>query len=503
MTKPVPKTVPITRIVTTDRNYRKTFLQSELDQLTKSIKAVGILQPLVVRSTGHKQPYELIAGERRLRAAGLAGLAEVPVFVVDMTDEEAAVAAMAENEQRVDVPILEVADGYHCMIAEHKWSVKKIAAQVGKSESSIRSLLRLRDLPELSKQAVADGRISMSVAQLIAERPTAELRLRLETYVLGGDEEQTPSVRDVKDFVRRYLSIELKGAPFKLGAKTLVRGAGACTDCPKRVGNMEGADSGRADVCTDPKCYHDKLSAHQDALAKGYEAKGHRVICSEEAAEVFNNFGQVRRDSGYVDLDDPCPLAPTGRSATWGQELEGSVPPAELSIYVTSGGDVKRLVKYDWASAFYKHTHPAPEPAKATPPPERMPIRTIPLQEQIGTSDIDLRAKALETYRRAAHSISAGVYGEMETQVLKLLAWRFIEDGGPDEIEESIRLYHQVPPEAPAKSVPDEPDLDAMSGSDLVRYAAAQLIAHFAFEDFRGVELTRDWFHPSKKEGVK
>ena len=503
MSKLTTKMIPIGRVRTSGLNHRKTFPAESMAELAASIKIHGILQPLVVRSLGHKQDWELIAGERRLRAAQLAGLTEVPVVVHDMTDEEAGAAALVENEQREDVNILERIEGYHSQIEVFGWSVKKLAGQVGKSESSIRSLLKLRGLPELSKQALADGRISISLATLIAERPTHELRVRMEDYVFGDGDTNIPSVRVAKDFISRELCVELKQATFSTAAKKLLPGAGSCKDCPKRVGNMEGEINGRADVCTDPACFRAKVEAHNKSQVGDLEKQGYNALSEEEAARVFGNFGQVRVDSIYYDLDDVCHKAPPGKRATWGKLLSGMIPAGEIYVRLESGGRLRKLIKQRWAEAALEHVCPTPKPEKPKPLPERIPLSISPLEKMIDEEDVEQRAKALEIYQRAADRLPGGEYGYAATEALRMLTWYFVEDGVSDEIEEAIRLYHQVAPDAKPEDVPDEPDLAALIGSQLLSYALAQLIARIAFSDYRGIGVMKNWFLPTEKAGVE
>jgi ParB family chromosome partitioning protein len=153
---------------------RKQFDEIELAELAASIREVGILQPLVVRQDGY-DTYELIAGERRLRASILAGLKEIPVIVKDFDDKAAFEAALIENIQRSDLSAIEEAVGYQQFINEFGYTQDQLSDFIGKSRSYIANTLRLLNLPEKIKQYVNDGLISAGHARalLSAEHPEA------------------------------------------------------------------------------------------------------------------------------------------------------------------------------------------------------------------------------------------------------------------------------------------------------------------------------------------
>jgi ParB/RepB/Spo0J family partition protein len=156
---------------------------------------------------GDPVTYELVAGERRFRAAKLAGLQTIPASVRQLSDLEVLEIQVVENEQREDVAALERADGYARLVEEHQVTVEDLAQRVGKSVSTIRELLKLRQLPETARTALDAGEISTSVAGLIASRPSPAMREKVadyaltfrESWQLGQREKQLPSYRDVKD----------------------------------------------------------------------------------------------------------------------------------------------------------------------------------------------------------------------------------------------------------------------------------------------------------------
>lgn len=141
------------------------FPADELAELSRSIEEQGIIQPLLVRSL--ESGYELIAGERRLRASKMAGLKQVPVVVMSVDESAALEVSIVENIQREDLNPIEEADAYHRLIEEFSLTQDQAAARIGKSRSAVANLIRLRQLPEEIKESIVDGRLSMGHARAI------------------------------------------------------------------------------------------------------------------------------------------------------------------------------------------------------------------------------------------------------------------------------------------------------------------------------------------------
>jgi len=160
--------VPIEYLRPNPRNPRRNFSEAELEELSASIKERGIIQPVVVRPVrGAKDAYEIIAGERRWRAAQRAGLHDVPIVPVEATDSEALELAIIENVQRSDLNPLEEAGGYQALANEYQHSHDDIAKIVGKSRSHVTNTLRLLKLPEPVKAYINAGQISAGAARML------------------------------------------------------------------------------------------------------------------------------------------------------------------------------------------------------------------------------------------------------------------------------------------------------------------------------------------------
>jgi ParB family chromosome partitioning protein len=158
--------VPIEHVARNPKNPRRSFDEGELQDLASSIRQHGIVQPVVVRPRGADQ-FEIIAGERRWRAAQLAGLVEIPVIVRDVDDRTALEIAIVENVQRSDLNPLEEALGYDQLIAEHGYTQNDLGEIIGKSRSHVANSLRLLKLPEPVREMLAGGSLSAGHARAL------------------------------------------------------------------------------------------------------------------------------------------------------------------------------------------------------------------------------------------------------------------------------------------------------------------------------------------------
>ncbi|OWV89058.1 chromosome partitioning protein ParB [Rhizobium leguminosarum bv. trifolii] len=162
--------IPIEFVSRNPRNPRRFFDDTELHDLASSIRQHGIVQPIVVRTMGRDQ-YEIIAGERRWRAAQLAGLIEIPVIVRDVDDKTALEIAIVENVQRADLNPLEEALGYEQLIAEYGYTQNDLGEIIGKSRSHVANSLRLLKLPDPVRDLLAAGSLSAGHARALVSTP--------------------------------------------------------------------------------------------------------------------------------------------------------------------------------------------------------------------------------------------------------------------------------------------------------------------------------------------
>ena len=171
--------VPIEFLKPNPRNPRRNFLDAELDELAASIRERGIVQPIVVRpARGTSDRFEIIAGERRWRAAQRAGLHQVPIVALEASDSEALELAIIENVQRADLNPLEEAAGYQALANEYQHSQEDIAKIVGKSRSHVANTLRLLKLPETVKAYINAGKITAGAARMLIGQTDPEQMAR-------------------------------------------------------------------------------------------------------------------------------------------------------------------------------------------------------------------------------------------------------------------------------------------------------------------------------------
>jgi len=191
------------------RNPRRQFAVTELDELAASIKERGIIQPIAVRpAPGASGTFEIIAGERRWRAAQRAGIHDVPVVVLDVSYAEALELAIIENVQREDLNPLEEAAGYQALGAEFKHGQDEIAGIVGKSRSHVANMLRLLKLPEAVQAFIRSCELSAGHARALIGNANAEALAR-EIVARGLN------VRQVEELVRDHVPRKPRAAPVK------------------------------------------------------------------------------------------------------------------------------------------------------------------------------------------------------------------------------------------------------------------------------------------------
>ena len=204
--------VPIEFVRPSPRNPRRTFLEEGLEDLTASVKEKGIIQPIVVRPVG-TNAFEIVAGERRWRAAQRAALHEVPVVVVELNDREALEVAIIENVQRSDLNPLEEAQGYEALMAEFSYTQQDLSKVIGKSRSHIANTLRLMKLPEQVKTYVADGRLTAGHARALL---THDDPARIAREVV----EKGLNVRDVEALAKVKTAVAGTARPVEKDADT-------------------------------------------------------------------------------------------------------------------------------------------------------------------------------------------------------------------------------------------------------------------------------------------
>ena len=334
---------------------RKEFDPAKLAELTESIREHGIIQPLVARypkkvPLGGLERLELVAGERRMRAAIEAGLVLVPVLVSNISDATAEAMVLTENLQREGLTPSEEAHAFERLLqlkgelGENLYTQESLAKMISKDVEYIVARMKLLLCPEELVAAVNAGEVSVSTAMLIGRVPDAKARATCAKQVLTPELQQVPlNYAQTQELIREHFMVKLNKKEFDLDDANLVpvkldeAGArchgGACTDCPFRSGNLEGAEiqsfknfkasrnsvtletkakgGASPNLCTLPRCHKMKLDAQWEELKLQAERGGKRTLDGAAAKKAFSGYngslaydGELEELNGDVYLHD-------------------------------------------------------------------------------------------------------------------------------------------------------------------------------------------------------
>jgi ParB/RepB/Spo0J family partition protein len=351
-------------IAASPTNPRKTFPEQSLQELADSLSRDGQVQAILVRPLGvdgllawnkahpgydgDRPQYEIVSGERRWRAAQLAGL-QLRAEVRELTDLQVVRIQIVENLHREEVHPLEEAEGYEFLLHKsgEQISIDQIADEVGKSRSYVYQRMKLAALCPDARKSFLAGQFDASTALLLARLPSAELQMRaIEDIKDMGDEDRTPSYRQIRAMLRDRYQLLLATAPFDIRDERLVPGCGSCTSCPKRTGNQpllfEDVDS--PDVCTDPDCFAGKRRARNENALAAARKKGVRIIEGDEAKEAVPHEGSPYLQ-GYTAVSDA--IVHGGRDAITFADLlskEGKRAPKPAILVLPGSGELVSVI---------------------------------------------------------------------------------------------------------------------------------------------------------------
>jgi ParB family chromosome partitioning protein len=265
--------LPLVSLNESKTNPRRVFNDAAMQELAASIRAQGVLSPLLVRPLAENS-FEIVAGARRYRAAQMAEVATVPVRIIHLSDAEVLEAQLVENLIRAEIHPMEEAEGFRALLnlEEPKYSIEQIAVRVGKPPAFVAARLKLTELVPAAVEAFCANEIGVGHALLLAKLPDDQQKTALSACfkeVYNGEQNPTRvllPLRNLQFWIETNVLLALKDAPFDKRDAQLVPTAGSCADCPKRTGHNKllfADDLGRqGDRCTDPACYQSKLAAH-------------------------------------------------------------------------------------------------------------------------------------------------------------------------------------------------------------------------------------------------
>ncbi|MGA9667761.1 MAG: ParB/RepB/Spo0J family partition protein [Terracidiphilus sp.] len=263
------RNLPLAQLQESPTNPRRRFDERSLNELAESFKSQGVLQPLLVRSIG-EELYEVVAGARRLRAAKLAELSDVPVRVVALSDAAVRESQLTENLLREDVHPYEEAIALKGILQLEgaQYDIASLSARLGKSQSYITQRIRLSELhPSIAEAFLAD-RIGVGHALEIAKLPLAQQEKAFDAafrtvWSNGKENRILLPVRELAAWIEQNILLSLDNVPFDKNDAALVPEAGSCAECPKRTGfNTLLFGTAVHDACTDGTCYNNKLAKH-------------------------------------------------------------------------------------------------------------------------------------------------------------------------------------------------------------------------------------------------
>lgn len=288
-------------------NPRTHYDATALQELADTIKAVGVMQPILVRPISGAISYEIIFGHRRARAARLAGRETIIALVRTLTDAQCAQLQAIENVQRKDLTPLDEALGYAAYIAAHQVGKEQLAQDIGKSRTHVYNRLKLATLCPEGQQRMREGTLAAEIATLVARVEGGHTEQAKALKQLDKAQEHSPSepisYRKARDLLKDGFTFDLKSAIFDLQDDTLHPSAGACTPCPKRSGNSPELyqdlldvdhmrytyqGKGSAHLCTDLACAATKKATHLAREARQLEAQGHTLITGKAAKAAID-----------------------------------------------------------------------------------------------------------------------------------------------------------------------------------------------------------------------
>ncbi len=235
--------VPVEKLEPNPQQPRMDFKQDELESLADSIRQKGVIQPLIVRRKPGRDAYEIVAGERRWRAAQLAQLHEVPVIVRDLDDTEVLEVAIIENIQRADLNAIEEALGFRQLMTRFGHTQEKLAEALSKSRSHVANLLRLLTLPQDVQEMVRDGKLSAGHARALIGSPKAS-ELAAQIVAKGLSVREVERLMKAQDRAKPSAPKAPKGTEKDADTRALEGDLSANLKMPVRIEHSSGGESG-------------------------------------------------------------------------------------------------------------------------------------------------------------------------------------------------------------------------------------------------------------------
>ena len=431
---------------------RKRFNEPALHELAASIKAMGVAQAILIRpvtpTPEAPEEYEIVAGERRWRASGIAGLMHIPALCRRLSDLDAAKIRILENLQREDPHLMEEAEGYQLLMLQHGFTADQLVDEVKKSRAYIYGRLKLCALTPEVREQFLDNTISASTALLIARIPVPKLQVQALKEITATDvyRPEPMSYRQAQQHLQSKYMLDLKKAVFEIKDAKLLAAAGSCTKCPKRTGNQpELFDGISADVCTDPGCFAEKKAAHfaaeivaankkgipilegeenNSAMAGAFGRHNSNLVCGDASIVYFPRNSPNTRNNGTVvkwlgTLNMPPVVA-------YGKNTEGALVALYNRDDIQKALEALGACETVEAHAARMKAQPAQQSNQAAPAePWPFPNTSAAPTPRSGSSDYDLAAREttfrIELYKRLRkHGANSGFTLQALRELTKL-----------------------------------------------------------------------------------
>lgn len=304
--------IPLTEIVPNQNNPRSEVDKNNLTELADSIKAVGIINPITVRvSNDDSNKYEIVAGERRFKAAEIAELEKIPAIIKVLSDDQMMEIIIIENLQRKEVHPLDEATGFNYLITTGKYSnYESVGDRVGKSASFVSKRICLLSLIDVVKEQFRKGEITLGHALEFARLNDKQQEKMVKW--MENNEFTHPTASRLKDVIQQTFHLKIKDAVFDteddllledLPGKNKFCGVLSCKMCVKRTGfNTNLFDDIEDDVCTDPECYETKVKAHIEKTIHTYVEK-EKPIVQYSHTETAEKPGILTKKSDLVLIE--------------------------------------------------------------------------------------------------------------------------------------------------------------------------------------------------------
>ncbi len=317
------RNLPLSQLQESPTNPRRRFDERGLNELSESFKSQGVLQPLLVRAISEEQ-YEVVAGARRLRAAKIAELSEVPVRVVELSDAAVRESQLTENLLREDVHPYEEAIALKGILQLEgaQYDIASLSARLGKSQAYLTQRMRLTELhPSIAEAFLAD-RVGVGHALEIAKLPQDQQEKAFDAafrtvWNSGKDSRILLPVRELAAWIEQNILLTLDSVPFDKNDATLVPEAGSCAECSKRTGfNTLLFGTAVHDACTDGGCYNNKLAKHVERqiaekpklvqITTGYGTRGESPVLGRNRYVALNLSKPAKAKQPLSANQKPC-----------------------------------------------------------------------------------------------------------------------------------------------------------------------------------------------------